>query len=325
MKNLLKTLVTILTLTILVACYVPSWLTYTNTTYLFQFNYPPDSSIVTDSPYSARIQLPITAGTNLVEKYLDVSVDPGAIPCLSPYGSSYSPPGSLMTGTQTINGIYWVIEEASEGAMGSIYQWTAYSTSNGEACVSLTFVLHSHNPGVYPTPPPEFDQASESIVFPAIVTTFTWLTSLPTLVDTSTPTPLVTHTPPPVITLTSTALSYYFVPKFNSNCRNGPDMIFNSIALAMKGQSYLIDGRNKENTWLYIMINPNLGCWVPIENGTPSADTTPVRVLADIPTPTFTPAVNCGQYPDEKTCSLYRDICVWVIPPTGGRGTCQNR
>jgi hypothetical protein len=342
MKKLLKTLAILSVISILTGCYLPDWLTYTNATYGFEFKYPPSSTLVTDTPNFARIQLPITSGTNLAEKYLDVSSDPGAMPCLSPYGDPYAPPpGTLVTGTQTINGIYWVIEKASEGAMGSIYQWTAYSTMIiGETCVSLTFVLHSHQADLYPTPLPEFNLAGESLVFQLIVSSFTMTGSVPpTLVSTNTPTlvssytptsvssftptPVISDTPTQVASFTPTPLAYYFNPKFNSYCRLGPDLIFNSIALAMKGQSYPIDGRNRENTWLYLMINPQLGCWVPLGNGSPSADTSGVRVLADIPTPTFTPIPFCSQFKDSYSCGRYMKICNWnaqANPPA-----CENK
>ncbi len=334
MKKLLKILAVLITISLLTGCYLPDWLTYTNTTYGFEFRYPPSSTLVTDTPTSARIQLPIAAGTNLAEKYLDVSADPGAMPCLSPYGDPYAPPpGTLVTGTQTINGIYWVIEKASEGAMGSIYQWTAYSTMIiGEICVSLTFVLHSHPADLFPTPLPEFDLAGESLVFQLIVTSFSMIesvlptpvsTNTPTLVSTYTPTPVISDTPTQVASFTPTPVAYYFIPRFNSNCRFGPDLIFNSIALAMEGQSYPIDGRNRENTWLYLMINPQLGCWVPLENGSPSADTQGVRVLADIPTPTFTPIPFCSQFKDSNSCGRYSKICTWngqANPPA-----CENK
>jgi hypothetical protein len=331
MKNLLKTMAIILAVSMLPACTFPSWLTYTNATYQFQFKYPPGSTLVTDTPNSARIQLPIAPGTNLAEKYLDVSADPGAIPCLTPYGDPYGPPpGTLVTGTQTINGTYWVIEKGSEGAMGSIYQWTAYSTMIvGEVCVSLTFVLHSHQPDLYPTPLPEFNLSGESLVFQLIVSTFTTIgpvlplsiiPSTPTTVITNTPTSLPTYTP----TYTPTPAPYYFIPKMNLYCRLGPDPIFNSITLALEGQSYLVDGRNRENTWLYIMITPQVGCWVPVENGTPSADTTPVRILAVIPTPTFTPKpFDCGQFKDSQACRLNKNFCIWNAQVNPG--VCQNK
>ena len=341
MKNLLKILAILSVISILTGCYLPDWLTYTNSTYGFEFRYPPSSTLVTDTPTSARIQLPIAAGTNLVEKYLDLSVESGAMPCLSPYGAGYGgPPGSLVTDSGTMSGIYWVIEHSSEGAMGSIYDWTAYSTSNGDTCVSLTFVFHSHHPDAYPTPLPLFNWDNEMLAVRLIVTSFKWLipvlpspvsTNTPTLVSSFTPTSVSSFTPTPVISdtptqvasFTPTPLAYYFIPRFNSYCRLGPNLIFNSIALAMKGQSYPIDGRNQENTWLYLMISPQLGCWVPLGNGSPSADTSGVRVLADIPTPTFTPVPFCSQFTDQKSCGRYPNICTWngqATPPA-----CENR
>jgi hypothetical protein len=180
MKNPIRSLTLVALAILLAGCNLSSWLTYTNATYHFQFQYPSGSTVVTDTPTAARIQLPITPGTNLVEKYLDVSVEQGAIPCLTPYSMGYMPPGVMTTGTATINGIYWVIEEGSEGAMGSFYQWKAYSTYYDDQCISMSFVLHSTNPGMYETPPPEFDLAQESLVFSLIMNTFTWLEELPT-------------------------------------------------------------------------------------------------------------------------------------------------
>ncbi len=334
MKKLLKILAIIIAVSMLAACSMPSWLTYTNAAHQFQFKYPPGSTLVTDTPTSARIQLPIAEKTTLVEKYLDVNATYG-IPCLSPYSNGYLPPGSLVTGTQIINGNSWVIEEASEGAAGSIYQWTAYSSVIiGEAfCVSLTFVLHS-----LATPLPEFDKDGESLVFQMILSTFTVLTptlpaplipvitNTPTLVFTYTPTLVVSDTPTLVITDTPTPVPfYYFIPRFNAYCRFGPDPIFGWDELAMEGQSYLIDGRNLEGTWLRIMLTPQTGCWVPLEDGTPSADIWQVRVLAVIPTPTATPVpFDCGKYNDPNACGMYPSMCTWNprIPPNG---VCQNK
>jgi hypothetical protein len=325
MKNLLKTLAIIISVSMLAACSLPSWLTYTNATYQFQLKYPSSGSLVNDTPNAARIQLPIQSGTNLVESYLDIAARTAEIPCLSPYGDAYAPPpGTLVTGTKTINVIYWVIEKASEGAMGSIYEWIAYSTATEWYCVSLTFVLHSHHPDAYPTPVPAYNKDVEEALFLSIVDTFTWLNpDLPAPVITDTPTPVITDTPTPVITDTPTPAAFYFIPKFNAYCRSDPNMGSHSISLAMRDQSYPIDGRNIENTWLYLMITPQVGCWVPLEDGTPSADTAPVRVLATIPTPTFTPVpFDCGQFKDPQSCSQHLE-CTWnrqVIP-----GVCQNQ
>jgi hypothetical protein len=179
MKRILIISALLLAVSLLAACNLPSWLTYTNATYHFQFQYPPASTIETDSPTSARIQLPFTAGTNLVEKFLDVSVQSGVALCLSPYAEGWAP-GSLTPEYLTINGLDFTKESASEGAMGSTYAWTAYSTSQGSTCVSLSFVLHSHPTDFFTPPLPAFDDSAESLVFAMIVDTFTWLISPPT-------------------------------------------------------------------------------------------------------------------------------------------------
>ncbi len=111
---------------------------------------------------------------------------------------------------------------------------------------------------------------------------------------------------------TPTPAPFYFTPDINAYCRSGPDPIFPSLEFAMKGTPYLIDGRNLENTWLYIMLSSQLGCWVSADTGKASADTGLVRILAAIPTPTFTPVpLNCGQYLTAATCSVHADVCIW--------------
>jgi hypothetical protein len=455
MKNTAKVLLLIILMALLPACHLSSWLTYTNTAYGFELQYPPGGSLATGATDTAvRIDLPITPGTNLVEKYLEINVTDGAGTCESPLAAGYAP-GTLTPTNLVINGNNFARVSASEGAAGSFYEWTAYSTVNGSVCVSLTFVLHSHNPGVYSTPPPTFDGPGESAVFNLIVETFAWLegaaitptpsdwltytnlaygfqlqyppgggglqpgdtatsaridlpfepgtslvekylaievedgaatcsaslgpggpTPVPLIIgglswsrepgaegaagsifiwttystasgsvcvhltfdlhsesaDVS-PTPIPTYdeaaesavfmqivetflwldgaavTPTPVPT--GVPISFFFVPNKNAYCRLGPDPIFNAPTLAMQGESYRIDGRNLENTWLYIMIQPDYGCWVPIDSGTPSGDTSLVRVLNAIPTPTFTPPpFDCGQFTDLKACEQ-NPQCRW--------------
>jgi hypothetical protein len=139
-------------------------------------------------------------------------------------------------------------------------------------------------------------------------------------------------TPTPVPPLT-------FTPNFNAYCYFGPDKSFPSIDLAMKGQAYLMDGRNQEGTWYRLMITPNRGCWVPFDVGLPSAEVGKLRVLATVPTftptlvpsftptlvPSFTPTlvVNCSAYTDEKSCEL-NAACKWTQPATT-RGYCENK
>ncbi|HSO11435.1 MAG TPA: peptidoglycan DD-metalloendopeptidase family protein [Anaerolineales bacterium] len=163
---------------------VDAWLTFTNVTYGFLFKYPPQGMIGSGGNDNfTRIDLPFVQGTNLREKYLEMIVVENANPCQSPLATQ-----SMVETSETvvINGISFLKQTGGDAGAGNYYQWVAYSTFRDTACVSLDFILHSLNPGNFPTPPPVFDYAAESAVFEQVVSTYTWLTSVPT----ATPTPL---------------------------------------------------------------------------------------------------------------------------------------
>jgi len=166
------------------------WLVFTNNTYGFRFRYPQGGQIVaggTDN--STRINLPRVPGTNLSEKYLEMTVAEDLNPCRSPLATSSIPQTSE---TVVINGISFLKETGEDGTAGHINKWTAYSTARDNVCVSLDFVLRAANPGMFATPPPLYDEAAESVVFGQIVDTYEWLagpaTSTPTPVESPTPT-----------------------------------------------------------------------------------------------------------------------------------------
>ncbi len=176
-----------------------NWLTFTNITYGFQFNYPGDGQIVPGgNDTSTRIDLPFMPGTNLREKYLETVVVEKINPCRSPLAGISMVQKSEMV---VINGITFLKETGGDAGAGNIYQWVAYSTPKDKACVSLQFVLHSLNAGNFPTPPPVFDYAAETAVFDQIVSTFVWLNQMPTATPT-TPAPVDTPTPEPTFTAT---------------------------------------------------------------------------------------------------------------------------
>ena len=147
------------------------WEKYFNNKYGFEFKYPNGSSISDQSDVHARITIPvITTGTNLSEKYVDLSVLEGATTCKSPdIGGEATTSENI-----TINGIQFFKEAGAGLGAGNIYEFVAYSTMSNTNCVSLTFILHSTNPGNYQTPPPEFDKAAESTVFDLLIKTFDW-------------------------------------------------------------------------------------------------------------------------------------------------------
>ncbi len=143
------------------------WTLYQNTQFGFAFQVPPGSTIVSQSATSGRVNLPFVPGTNLGEKYIAVSVVQGATTCKSPYTNQMATSQNV-----TFNGISFLKETSSETALSNIYDWTAYSTIKGNACISLTFILHSTNPNVWATPPAVFDAAAESAIFPTIMSTY---------------------------------------------------------------------------------------------------------------------------------------------------------
>jgi hypothetical protein len=171
------------------------WLCYTNTTYAFEVCYPPDATLSDETPAHVRIHLTIAAGTNLLEKWMDVDGSSSPALCQSPQAAGYDP-SVITTSHRTIAGLDFFLQSAGDSGAGNIYQWTGYSTQRGDVCASLTGVLHSGNPGNYSTPSPLFDQAAESGVFDQIVATFRWLAA-PGVTQTATPTPASTYTPTP--------------------------------------------------------------------------------------------------------------------------------
>jgi len=148
------------------------WEKYFSEKYNFEFKYPKDSPISNESDIHARISLPIlTSGTNLSEKYVDMSVIENATTCKSP------DVGGEVAGSEnvTINSIPFIKETGAGVAAGNLYEFVAYSTkSSNNTCVSLTFVLHSFNPDNTSPPTPEFDKTAESAIFDTIINTYDW-------------------------------------------------------------------------------------------------------------------------------------------------------
>ncbi len=169
------------------------WPTLTNATFGFAFKYPPQSQVFNQFPESLLMNLPITPGTNLSEKYLDQRVLQNIATCAHPtVGVS---PNRVSV---VINGLNFFKDTGEEGAVGQFRKWTAYSTTRNNLCVTSLFVLHSTNPDNYDPPIPVFDEAAESAVFLQMMSTFAWTTAIPTPTSTATSTPINTSTNTPV-------------------------------------------------------------------------------------------------------------------------------
>ena len=140
---------------------------YQNVKYGFHFKFPPGSMVDNQSDSGGRLYLPIIAGTNLVQKLLDVNVGENV--------SSCNVSGTHRVDTSenvTFNGIQFLKETWSEGATSHMGDFTVYSTTKGNACISLSFLLWSVVPEVMETPPPVFNRAAESAVFSTIMSTY---------------------------------------------------------------------------------------------------------------------------------------------------------
>ncbi len=144
-----------------------AWSTYQNVKYGFFFKFPPGSTVASQSDTGGHLVLPFTAGTNLLQKTLDVNVTEGMSPCKNP-GSNPTVPSENLT----VNGIQFLKESWESGATSHRGDFTAYSTAKGTTCISLTFLLWSVVPEVMQTPPPVFDRAAESAVFSTILSTY---------------------------------------------------------------------------------------------------------------------------------------------------------
>jgi len=145
---------------------------YQNTKYNFKFALPTGATIANQSDNDGRVNLPFAGGTNLQEKYVAVTVRENLTPCVSPVvGGS-----SATSENVTFNNIQFTKVTGSEGAAGNLYDWVTYSTVRNNACISLAFILHSANPGVFSTPPPQFDKNAESAVFTTVMNSFNWIT-----------------------------------------------------------------------------------------------------------------------------------------------------
>ncbi len=145
---------------------------YQNTKYAFKFNLPAGATVASQSDNAGRVNLPLTGGTNLLEKYIQVNVVEGANPCVSPAVE----PNPTSSQDVTFNNIQFLKQTGQGAAAGNRYDWTAYSTTRNNACISLAFILHSANQGNYSPTPPAFDPAAESAVFSTVMSTFNWIT-----------------------------------------------------------------------------------------------------------------------------------------------------
>ena len=137
------------------------------------------------------------------------------------------------------------------------------------------------------------------VVLPSKTPTPPVFQTLEKVFTTATPTPSSTAlTPSLTVTLPSATLTSTFTPtpgpagptllaNANANCRTGPGVDYEIDDGLHIGQVGIIEGRNADNTWVWIR-EPSGGgghCWVSASVGTLSGDLNSVLILKSPPTP----------------------------------------
>jgi len=146
---------------------IAGWQTYRNEDVGFVFQYPPEVEFAQGD--SRRIDFPFIPGTLLQEKYLQIFLSSLRDEAECVHGEIES---VVEESEIAIGGIQFKKQLGMGAAAGNIYERESYATQIDRSCIALEFVLHSANPGVYTTPPADFDRAKESEIFHEILSTF---------------------------------------------------------------------------------------------------------------------------------------------------------
>jgi hypothetical protein len=150
---------------------IAGWSSYHDDLGMFSLLYPSDW-MRWDSPgYPVIFSVRVPPGTTLGEKQMRINVIQGASECSNANagGPVDSGPPENVT---TPDGLTFLRETGADAGAGNVYHLTSYSILHATTCVTITFVLHSTNPQMYDTPPPDYDAAAESEVFGKILNTF---------------------------------------------------------------------------------------------------------------------------------------------------------
>ena len=147
------------------------WIRYHDTVGGFSILYPPMWEHSDSGGYPAIFSVRVPPGTTLGEKMMWIDVVNGVSECSDPNAMAPNATGAPEHVT-TAGGIAFLKESWADAGAGNVYHVTGYSTLKEATCVSITFILHSSNPQMYDTPPPDYDAVVESQVFEEILNTF---------------------------------------------------------------------------------------------------------------------------------------------------------
>jgi hypothetical protein len=113
-----------------------------------------------------------------------------------------------------------------------------------------------------------------------------------------------------------------YTPAQLTNCRAGPGTVYDVVAHADPGVALSVEGRNVENSWLYVHLPGGTRCWVDKSMGSVQGDVDGVVILPAPPPPETGPEpFNCGQFLTLETCNAHSQ-CSW---DSSGSGQCKNK
>jgi len=120
--------------------------------------------------------------------------------------------------------------------------------------------------------------------------------STPTAIAATQP-PAPTAAPLPTRVLPSpTPVGTFFVTSTGVNCRSGPSTAYSILTTVPGGTYVVIVGRNNDNSWWYVQVNPSLDCWISGVTGYTTGNPGSMSIVAapPLPTPTLPPPAIAG-------------------------------
>jgi hypothetical protein len=147
---------------------IADWKTFGGKDFGVQFRYPDTGIDPQGFEGVDKIHLPHKEGTNLIEKYLEVSILQGQVQnsCGWHKIANATSPRKVV-----INGMEFTEVRDSGEYQGSLDDEVTYSIVKGDVCLVMHFVLHYAYADVFTPPRPQFNKADEEAIYQTILST----------------------------------------------------------------------------------------------------------------------------------------------------------
>jgi len=149
------------------------WVVHRDEEHNFSFRYPPGGSMSLSEGGTIQIDLPISEGTNLSQKRLQIHFKKNGDFSSAPLKDMWH-----IDNTKYVNifGLTFLVENAWDAGMMKLHEWIAYTTMKQQDVVTMCLYIRSVSPGVYPPGTiTHVDLAAEKELILYLVTSFNWL------------------------------------------------------------------------------------------------------------------------------------------------------